>query len=129
MKNFIIILLLLSCSCSLHAQSSSGVSSDGRDFYIGFVYPSFNKNPAIPGRDFHTYFSASALVTTFYDSATIAVSYFLSDGTETPKKIYGLRNFLKIVLNDTINPMRMKEPGDIPEYKTCHISSDVPISI
>jgi hypothetical protein len=126
MRNFIIILLLISSTISVYAQSSSGISSDGRDFYIGLVYPGFNKNPGTAGRDFH-FFSSSAWVTSFYDSAVISVSYFLSDGKETEKKTYVANHFLKIPLD--INSMRMTEPGDTAEYKACHITATVPVSV
>ena len=61
---FLIPFLLIS---SARGQThSSGVTSDGRDFYIGFVMPSFMINPpSSAGKDVGDYFHIVALISSY----------------------------------------------------------------
>src|SRR5437016_1711889 len=116
-------------SLPLEAQTSSGVNSDGRDFYIGFVYPSFNK-VSVPGtRNARSFFASSALVSAYYD-CTVQVSYFDSKtGAEILSKAYPVlaHNTVQVLL-DSLH-MRMNDSGDVAEYRACRITSDKPVNV
>jgi len=112
------------------AQATSGVSSDGKDFYVGYVLPSFNRTSAIPGfRDPRPLFGVYILVSSYTDNV-IHVSYFDSlTGIETVPQTYKVnaRTGVQILL-DT-NHMRMNQTGDIAENTACHITADQPINV
>src|SRR5258708_6216702 len=81
---FAFFIVFLCFSERVRAQNISQ-TSDGKDFYIGFIHPSYNKvaNPNVGG-----FFSASALITS-YTNTTVKVSYFdLVTGAELVDKIY-----------------------------------------
>ncbi len=115
------------------AESSSaqqqGLPSEGKDFYIGFVYPSFNKNTGQAGRDFHGFFGAFALVSSYEDNNRVKFSYFDAGGNEVASvsKIIRARSAVQVPLD--LASMKMTEPGDTAEYKACHITSQKPISV
>src|SRR5258708_4667480 len=128
MKNTIIIFLLFILSGNAFCQQQ-GFSSDGKDFYIGFVYPSFNKNPDQPGRSVKGSFGVYALISS-YDNNQVTISYFdPASGTETVGGIYSLyaKNAIQVQLQ--IGNMKLSDTGDSAEYKACHISSKKPISV
>ncbi len=127
-------LLLASCFFSPNfakAQSASGVSSDGRDFYIGFVYPSFNKaNTSSAGRNVAGFFSVHALISSYEGNNKVTIAYFdpqSGQETTTSTLTVGARNAVQVQLNLTM--MKMDEPGDIPQYRACHITSQNPVNI
>ena len=125
-----LIWLILLCAALFaqpaHSQTASGVSSDGKDFYIGFVNPSYNTvaNPVV-----RAFFGVFALVSS-YTNNTIRVTYFDSaTGVETKPQIYKIpaRTGIQVAL-DT-NRMRMNPNGDRAEYTACHITADQPVNI
>jgi len=108
------------------AQATSGVSSDGKDFYVGYVLPSYNR---VANKSVKTFFGAYALVSSYTDN-TVHVSYFDSlTGIETVPQSYKVtaRTAIQILL-DT-NFMRMSERGDTIENAACHITADQPINV
>jgi hypothetical protein len=110
-----------------NAQTSSGISSEGRDFYIAKVLPSFNKNPPTSGRNAGQFFSVSALITTAYDNSTVTISFFTPSGIEFIGKKIIVNHSAQINFDSLLRTM--KEPGDIPEFNACHITSDYPINV
>ncbi len=114
---------------SMSPAQQQGVPSEGKDFYIGFVYPSFNKNPGQQGRDFHGFFGVYALVSSYEDNNIVKFSYFDAGGSEVASvsKIIGARRAVQVPLD--VASMKMSEPGDVPEYKACHITSQKPVSV
>ncbi|MDP4230443.1 MAG: T9SS type A sorting domain-containing protein [Bacteroidota bacterium] len=106
-----------------------GIPSDGKDFYVGSVLPSYEKNQATSGRDFHGYFGQYVLISSYEGDNQVTISYFDGSGTEIlgQKNIISSRNSVQIALDRT--EMRMTEPGDIPEFHACHITAKKPISV
>jgi len=101
------------------------LTNEGRDFYLGVLYPSFNSveigyEPSF----FHMY----ALITTYYAN-TVRVSYFDGGGKEifpTTTKIPA-RGTLQFALD--LSSMRMDSFPETAMFRTCHITSDYPITV
>ena len=128
--SFLPVLLLFAL---FYAESSpaqqQGTPSDGKDFYLGFVLPSFNKNPGLQGRDFHGFFGVYALISSYESDNLVKVSYFDGSGREIQSKsvILQARSAIQVALDKA--SMQMTEPGDIPEYRACHITSKKPVNV
>jgi hypothetical protein len=124
MKKLILVFaLFLTFSSQTKAQ---GLSTDGKDFYLGFLYPSFNRViPAFSAGFFRVY----AIISSYQDN-TAYVSYFSENGTEEnaiPYKIQA-RKAVQVPLN--VSKLRMTDPGDqVKEYKSVHITSKKPITV
>ncbi|MFI5262896.1 MAG: T9SS type A sorting domain-containing protein [Candidatus Kapaibacterium sp.] len=127
LQNLLMPAILGSLVSAVSAQtSSSGINSDGRDFYIGYIQPSYN---AILQPYALTFFQSYALVSSYTD-CKISVAYFDdATGAESVEKVYPLaaRTGIQISLDRT--KMKMDEPGDIPQFRACHITSDHPINV
>lgn len=120
---FIAIFALLSASAT-HAQ---GIPAEGRDFYLGYLTPSFNR--VVPD---HTkkFFGIFAFVSAYQDTK-VFVSYFDSvSGKESLPTEYFLKALGTVeILLDT-NRMKMTDPGDLfAEYRSVHITSEHPVSV
>ncbi len=117
---------LLFGSQSLKAQSTSGVSSDGRDFYIGYVQPSYYN---VLNQSWTGFFKTYALVSTYVDTK-VTISYFDdATGVETTSDIYSIPAHTgKQVLFD-LTKMTLSSTGEIPQYRACHITSDHPVNV
>ena len=113
--------------CSADAQTTSGVSSDGRDFYLGYIQPNYNTK--IISSYTLPLFRSFALISSYVDSR-ITVSYFDdASGTEMLVRAYFIpaRTGFQVPLD--VTKMLMDDPGDIPQYRACHITSDHPVNI
>lgn len=129
------LLLLLCASFFLvspaEGQSvTSGINSDGRDFYIGYVYPSFNVNPSSSaGRNVAGFFNVLVLITSYDPNNIVKISYFDTSGKEVPavSKLVNAKQAFSVALDQ--KAMLMTEPGDKPEFKACHITSTKPINV
>jgi hypothetical protein len=110
------------------ASAQQGLPVDGRDFYVGYVYPSFNKNPPQAGRDFHGFFGVYALISS-YDDNTATLSYFDDAGNESGKTPIQLsaRQGKAVPLSTSL--MQLDEPGDKPQFRACHITAKKPINV
>ncbi len=100
------------------------LTNEGREFYLGFLYPSYNK-VSVATKDGT---EVSALVTTFYDNV-ITVSYFDESGNEKPGApiILPARTTSEIKLDTKI--MRLDQSIETPLYKACKISSKKPVAV
>ena len=110
-------------------QAQGGISSAGREFYLGMVLPSFNaQNLPLVEQGVLKYYAISALVSSTTDNS-IRVSYFDANGNETTPTVYlvGARKAIQIPLDTS--RMKPNTLGEAPEYKTCHIISQSPVSI
>src|SRR5688572_31144375 len=75
MKRILLTIMLLVSAASLYGQ---GTPSEGKDYYLGFIYPSYNTViPAFSAGFFRIY----AIVSSFQDN-TAYVSYFNDNGVE-----------------------------------------------
>src|SRR5438094_3608731 len=86
-----------------------GVQSDGKDFWVGFVFPSYNKvaNPGTEG------FYGAYLLISSYTNNRITVSYFdRTTGVESPGTVFSLtaRTGQQIQLN--LDRVKMGDTGD-----------------
>ncbi len=105
--------------------SHGSLTNEGREFYLGLLYPTFNnvvQNQTAP------YYKVFALITTYY-SNTVNVSYFDGSGNEQFPKMSKIpaRGTLQIPLN--IAGMRMDSFPEIPMPRSCHITSKYPVSV
>ncbi|MDP4231509.1 MAG: T9SS type A sorting domain-containing protein [Bacteroidota bacterium] len=115
-----------SIAIPLHSQVTSGVNSDGRDFYIGMTLPSYNK---VANNRLHPFFGAFILVSS-YTGNNIRVSYFdKKTGVETAGQSFHIpeRTGISIPLDSAA--MSLKDSGDEAEYASCHITADQPINV
>lgn len=118
-----IIGLILMCSILAHGQ---GLTSEGREFYLGHIHGTHT--------DVASAFAWSqqrvyAIVSSYEDNE-IYVSYFNPQtGVETQPNKYNIATHgsAQFLLDDIL--MRSTEPGDIAEYRSCHIVAKHPVSV
>src|SRR5688572_2527959 len=122
-KIFLVFALFLAFSSSIKAQ---GFSTDGKDFYLGFLYPSFNRViPAFSAGFFRIYAVISS-----YQENTAYVSYFNQDGTEETAQPYKIQARKSVQVPLSVAKLKMTDPGDmIKEYRSLHITSKRPITV
>jgi len=102
-----------------------GISNDGREFYLGMLFPSYyNVQPAADLK----FFSVSAVISSYYET-DITVSYFDASGIETPPQKNHVLAGHSYSLPLDIYSMKMDTASDAPAYKACHIKSTYPISV
>jgi hypothetical protein len=107
----------------IHAQ---GISTDGKDFYVGFVNPSFNR-VVIPST---AHFFRVYLIVSSYQDNTVSISYFTDDGTEDTVMKYTVQKRKSIQIPLDLTRIRMTDPGDmIKEYRSVHVTAESPISV
>src|SRR5690349_2446373 len=123
----VVILLFFWCS-SVFAQ---GQSSDGTDFYIGWLYPSYNsQNVGSFGRDVLQFFGAYVLISSYSDNNRVQISYF---DDKTGKEVLGpsvlvqKRRSQQVAIDRT--KMRMTEPGEVAEWRSMHIIASNPVNV
>ncbi len=123
--SFLLLLMTLAFSAPQFA-SAQGTPSEGKDYYLGFVNPSFNRVvPAFSAGFFRIY----ALISSFQDN-TAYVSYFNEDGTETAGTPIKLQKRKSVSVPLQSASMRMEDPGDLKkEYKAAHITAKKPINV
>ncbi|MBS1902480.1 MAG: T9SS type A sorting domain-containing protein [Bacteroidetes bacterium] len=124
------LLLLVGLGSRGNAQSlGGGLNADGRDFYIGLLYPSFNAQSInFFGRNVQGFFGVYALISS-YDDNTITVGYFDDNGNEINKQTYNVAKRRAVQVPLDIAHMRMTEPGEVAEYKACHITAKKSINV
>jgi hypothetical protein len=117
-------LLFLSLTQCIFAQ---GIPSEGKDFYLGYIHPTFND--VVPAWT-AGYFRVYAYVSSFQDN-TVSVSYF-----DPQSKKEGFPNNYPVKARQTTQialdrtQIQMENPGDIAgEFKSCHITSKRPINV
>jgi len=120
-RSVLVLLCLTFFAVTLNAQPH-GLTSDGTDFYLGFV-PSGIRCPAV--RPFiHVY----ALITSYYDN-NVRVNYFDASGVELQGRSYQVQGKHSIQVDLDQVAMRPTPDGEFAEYKACHILSLNPISV
>ncbi|HEY6171636.1 MAG TPA: T9SS type A sorting domain-containing protein [Candidatus Kapabacteria bacterium] len=122
-----LLLLVLSLAFVMPNKSSAqGTPSEGKDYYLGFLYPSFNRViPAFSAGFFRIY----AIISTFQDN-TAYVSYFDENGNEEAAQPYAIQARKAVQIPLSVAKLRMTDPGDlIKEYKALHITAKKPINV
>ncbi len=125
-------LVYLSCTLnSVRAQTQKGILSDGSDFYIAELPSSLSNCSQVS-----QYQSYWLLISSFYD-CTVTVSYFQSDGKEvfTAAQQVKAKRGIQVPLDQTFmnprdaNGIPINPSGEVPEYTSCHVHSNRPISV
>ncbi|MDP4221085.1 MAG: hypothetical protein Q8896_11680, partial [Bacteroidota bacterium] len=128
MKNLIyLIAVLISGLCTNISEAQSlSVPADGKDFYLGFILPSYN---SVADAQVSGYYGAYLLISSYEDNKA-SVSYFdKTTGIETPGTVYSMaeRTGIQVPLN--LQYTLMDSVGDAPEFGAIHIKSKRPINV
>jgi hypothetical protein len=126
MKKLLIFLLVVLFSLPSHAQvTSSGVSSDGRDFYVGFVNPSYNTVASPPVKAF---FGAFVLVSS-YTGSQVTVSYFdRKTGVEFTEGNFAIPGRTGIQIPLDLTHMFL-DTNDFLDFAACHVTATSPVNV
>ncbi|HET9136672.1 MAG TPA: IgGFc-binding protein, partial [Candidatus Kapabacteria bacterium] len=110
------------------AFSQAGISSDGREYYIGMMQPSFltTTNPDVSK---YVSFQRVALMITSLVQTDVAISYFESNGKEDIPTIYHISPSKPKQIPLDVSKINSVRPGETAGYNTCHVVSQAPISI
>jgi hypothetical protein len=115
--------IIAACSALSYGQ---GLTSEGREFYLGHIHGShIDAVSAYSSAQMRVY----AIVSSYTDNE-VYISYFNpQSGVETqPNKFTIMAHRSVQVQIDDIN-MRVSEPGDVGEFRSCHIVSKHPITV
>jgi len=106
------------------SQSSTALTSDGRDFFIGHM-PSSNRCTNTT-----KYMGVWALVTSQFN-ATVTISYFDDQGREQPGTTYSIpkNSSRRIKLTTQAMELNDRKGESSGEFKSCHIQSNAPIAV
>ncbi|MBS1902496.1 MAG: IgGFc-binding protein [Bacteroidetes bacterium] len=108
---------------------AQGVSNEGRDFYLGLLSPSFNKQSVnYFGKNLQGLYKAYAVVSTYSDNQ-ITLNYFDDNGYEVNFSSYSVAGGHSIRIPLDIERMQMAEPGEVAEMKACHIRAVKPVTV
>ncbi|MBS1902500.1 MAG: T9SS type A sorting domain-containing protein [Bacteroidetes bacterium] len=125
MKKYVISLLLLLTA----AMPSYSQSSDGRDFYLGLLTPSINRQTInFLGRNITGFYGVYALITS-YDASVVTVGYFDDNGNEINKQTYNVLARRSVQVPLDVAHMRPDSTTGGIAYTTCHITSNRNISV
>ncbi len=118
--------LLTSFTNSSRAQ----LNADGKDFYVGLLYPSFmNQNISFFGRNVQGFYGAYLLISSYYNNA-VTVSYFDDAGNEAFRQTYQVQARRAITVPLDISHTKMADQkGEVVEYKACHIVAKSAINV
>ncbi len=120
------LLLLVLAQTSVFSQQSYQLPADGKDFWVGYMYPSYNKvgNASTDG-----FYGAFVLVSSYTDNF-IQLSYFdKQSGVEKPSGRYKILARTGIQIPLSIQEVRNQDSGDVAEFNACHITADHPINV
>src|SRR5947209_16825120 len=121
-KAIVVLLLLVARAFS----QPYGVQSDGKDFWVGYMFPSYNKvaNPGTEG------FYGAYLLISSYTQNRVTVSYFdRVTGVETPGMIFTLSARTGQQIQLSLDHVKMGDTGDRPEYAACHVTAQRAINV
>jgi hypothetical protein len=126
-RNIYFLYTLLLGMCFLMSWESvyaQGISSDARDFYIGYM-PGIRHGSGFAGVG-ETYW---VLIGSYQNNNTVTVSYFGTDGKEfqSVSKVLNQGQCAQIALDR--GQMGPDRPGEVAQYKAAHIQSQYPVSV
>src|SRR5438128_1233500 len=119
------VLLTLSAQSRIFSQTLS-LPGDGKDFWVGYMFPSFNKvaNPGTEG------FYAPYLLISTYTQNLVTISYFdKRTGVELIRGSYNIPARTGIQVPMEIESVKMGDTGDAPEFAACHVTAKRAINI
>jgi hypothetical protein len=119
------LIVLISAQTAVQSQTYS-LPGDGKDFWVGFVQPSYNR---VAHSATVAFYGAYALISSYTDNH-VTVSYFDKiSGVEVPGTRYFVpeRTGIQVPLNQF--QMTPNDTGDVAEFCSCHITADRPINV
>jgi hypothetical protein len=105
---------------------STGISSDGRDYYIGYMPAGGEAMSSDGGVQLRT---AYIMIGSFTNDNTVTVSYFGSDGSEIGGSSHTIQKGRCWQVQVPTGMMTPTMPGEMPEYKAAHIRSKYPVTV
>jgi len=102
-----------------------GLTNEGREFYLGMLYPSYN-NVEIP--QLLPFFNVYGVITTHY-ATDVFISYFDASGKENVMPKISLLADQSYSLHLDVSSMQMDTASDLPAYRACHIKSTYPVTV
>jgi hypothetical protein len=124
-KLFAVTLFILAIASPAFAQGHRGISSEGRDFYIGYMPNLPIPSPPEP----ITPELAYIIVCSEVDGNTFAISYFGDDGREVSGSSQALMKGRCAQIPLVKTYMQPKRPGETLEFKAAHVTSRYPVSV
>ncbi|HET9135614.1 MAG TPA: T9SS type A sorting domain-containing protein [Candidatus Kapabacteria bacterium] len=132
MKRVFVLLALLQTSLGL----AQGVNSAGKDFYLGWLYPSYNdQNLNLAYRDPKPYYNPTVLISSYSDNE-VTISYFDDKvGKEWHPTTYTISHRRSIQVQIDRTQMRMDGggpngfDGEVAQWRAMHITSKKPITV
>jgi hypothetical protein len=122
MKYIIALLLLIPFASSAQER---GFYSEGREFFLGHLHPASYEGTFFTNSEYVVYAIITAL-----SEARITISYFDASGKEVEVTTHTAGSGSQKQIPLSISSLHSNVlNGDVAEYKTCHITSDKPISV
>lgn len=114
---------------TLFGRPARAQTSDGRDFYVGLLYPNFNaQHITFFGRNVQGFFGVYLLVSS-YDDNTITVGYFDDFGNEINKQTYNIQARRAVQVPLDIAHMKTDGIGESAVWKSCHVTARRNVSV
>ncbi len=106
-----------------------GISSDGRDYYVGIVSPVLNTQPLLSNIYARSYFQGSILISAIAKTE-VRVSWFTALGQESEPAVYHVAAFnsKQIDIRDILFQSADNIPA-IDEHVVLHVVSTTPITL
>jgi hypothetical protein len=121
MKRVLLLVMFFVRVASVYGQ---GTPSEGKDYYLGLIYPSYNTVVPATAAGF---FRVFALVSSFQDN-TAYVSYFQDNGVEEAAQPYKIQARKTVQIPLMISKLRASS-DQTKEYKALHITAKKPINV
>jgi hypothetical protein len=121
-----LLLLFLGLIGASSASAQNGIPTEGREFFLGMLYPSYNAQKiGVIKQTYNIY----ALITSQTDNL-ITVSYYdSSTKEETAFSSYTLAANKTLIVPLDTGMMKMRNLGEYIEYRSCHLVAKAPVSV
>ncbi|HET9136868.1 MAG TPA: IgGFc-binding protein, partial [Candidatus Kapabacteria bacterium] len=128
-----LLLVLWLAGGSVAQVGQRGLNADGKDFYLGWLYPSYNdQNLNLGTRDPKPFFGVYVLVASYTDNQ-FTVSYFDDKtGKEVVASSYKIAKRRALIVPVDRTKMRMDGnnfDGEVAQWRAMHITSKKPINV
>jgi hypothetical protein len=125
----IIILLIVLTGFLQAANAQVGhkepLTSEGKDFYVGLPFPSSTRDTTVLAP-----YAPKLFISSYSDSNSVTISYFdPKNGREIKGRTYLIKSKRTIEIPLDKDSIGLTGDGEIPEWKSAHITSKDPISI
>jgi hypothetical protein len=108
--------------------SQPGISSDGREYYLAAIQPSFMTSTSSEASKYVSSQRITLMVTSLAQT-DVSISYFESNGKENIPTIYHVSPTSPKQIPLDVAKINSIRPGDAATYNACHIVSQAPISV